>query len=88
MLDARRKRVLFRSLHRGTKEADWLLGGFAEAVVAELDEADLAGLERLQDVPDNDLVDWVLGRRPVDPAFDDALFRRLKAFAHEQKAAR
>ena len=36
--DIRRKRLLFRSWHRGTREADLILGSFAEAYLAGFDE--------------------------------------------------
>ena len=35
-LDPRRKRILYRAWHRGTKEMDLVLGGFADARLAEL----------------------------------------------------
>src|SRR5438874_2155068 len=44
-LDTRRKRLLFRSWHRGTKEADLLLGSFAERHLASFTEAQLETYE-------------------------------------------
>lgn len=79
-MDARRKRLLFRAQHCGMKENDIMLGGFAAAHVAELDAADLDAFERLLDQPDNDVYDWVTGRRPPPPAFDSPLFRQIRSF--------
>ncbi|HEX6101764.1 MAG TPA: succinate dehydrogenase assembly factor 2, partial [Alphaproteobacteria bacterium] len=39
--EIRRKRLRFRAWHRGTRETDLLFGGFADAHLAALDEAQL-----------------------------------------------
>ena len=54
-LDDRRKRLLFRCWHRGTREMDLILGRFADAEISELSDAEMAELELLIDVPDPDL---------------------------------
>src|SRR6202035_4800362 len=54
-LDDRRKRVLFRCWHRGTREMDLILGRFADAEIANLSEQELMQFEHLMDVPDPDL---------------------------------
>ena len=64
-LDARRRRLLYRATHRGTYENDILLGGFVQTHIATLPESDLAGLEALLDIPDNQLADWLSGREPI-----------------------
>lgn len=63
--DPRRKRLLFRSQHRGMKEADILLGGYVDRNLATMGEEDVAGIEALFDEADNDLVNWILGKEPV-----------------------
>ncbi len=63
--DVRRKRLLFQSHHRGTKEADHLMGGFADRHLADLDDAALDRFEALLDDADGDLFDWITQRRPV-----------------------
>jgi antitoxin CptB len=79
-LDARRRKLLFRSWHRGMREMDLIMGGFADAKVAELSERDLGELERLIEVPDRDLLAWITGEAAVPADFDSALFRDLCAF--------
>src|SRR5580698_6503003 len=54
-LDDRRKRLLFRCWHRGTREMDLILGRFADAEIAGLADDELAQLELLIEVPDPDL---------------------------------
>ncbi len=51
----RRRRALYRAQHRGTKEMDHLLGRFAEARLAEMDDAALGLFETLLALPDPDL---------------------------------
>jgi antitoxin CptB len=79
-LDDRRKRLLFRCWHRGTREMDLILGRFADAEIATLDDAELAQLEHLIEVPDPDLYAALAGDRPLAPEYASALFDRIKAF--------
>lgn len=84
-LDPRRKRLLFQSAHRGTKETDLLIGGFAERYVAELDEAQLGRLEALLDEPDTDLFDWITGRVPPPERHDNDVLRLMIAHGAERR---
>ena len=81
-LDERRRRLLFRSWHRGTREMDLIMGRFADANIGALSEAEVDAYERLTDVPEPELYAWITGERPVAPEHDTALFRRLYAFAN------
>ncbi len=78
-LDDRRKRLLFRCWHRGTREMDLILGRFADAEIAALSDGDLTELERLIDVPDPDLYAALTGDKPLDPENASPLFERIKA---------
>ncbi len=69
-LDARRKRLLFRCQHCGTRENDILIGGFAERRIAELDDGQLERLETLLHESDNDLQNWITGKEPVPDHLD------------------
>ena len=59
--DTRLKRLRFRASHRGTKEADLLIGGFADAYAAGWDEAGLAWFEALLEEDDVDIMAWAIG---------------------------
>lgn len=78
-IDMRRRRARFRSWHRGMREADLILGRFADARIEALTEAELEQYEALLDVPDTDFLKWVTGERPVPAACDTALFREISA---------
>jgi antitoxin CptB len=58
-LEVRRRRAAWRASHRGTKEMDWLLGKYVLAKLAEADGEALAALERLIEMPDPDLHQWI-----------------------------
>lgn len=81
-VDTRRKRLLFRSWHRGTKEADLLLGSFAERHLAELSPAQLDHYEALLELNDADLFDWIAGRADPPAERDSDVLRRLMAFKY------
>jgi antitoxin CptB len=80
-LDDRRKRLLFRCWHRGTREMDLILGRFADAAIAELSDDELVQLERLIEIPDPDLYAALTTTdKPLAAEFQGALFDRIKAF--------
>ena len=84
--DIRRKRLLFRSWHRGTREADLILGSFAEANLAAFDEARLDRYEALLECPDADLFDWITGRAAPPPEYDTDVTRLLLTFRYRPGA--
>jgi antitoxin CptB len=79
--EIRRKRLLFRSWHRGTRESDLILGRFAAAHLAQFDAAQLDRYEALLDCADPELFDWVAGRALPPRRYDDDVMRLLLAFA-------
>jgi antitoxin CptB len=83
-LDFRRRRLLFRSWHRGTREMDLIMGRFADAMISELTEAEIDELERLSEQPEPDLYAWITGDRPVPPEHDTGVFQKLRSFARRE----
>ena len=79
-LDDRRKRLLFRCWHRGTREMDLILGRFADKEIADLNEGELTELERLIEVPDPDLYAAITGDKVLSADVTGPLFVRIKAF--------
>ncbi|MCC8427604.1 succinate dehydrogenase assembly factor 2 [Reyranella aquatilis] len=79
-LVTRRKRLLYRSTYRGNKENDILLGQFARAHIDEFGAAELDQYERLLEVGDNDIYDWVSGKTAVPADQDTPVVRKLLAF--------
>ena len=79
-LDPRRRRLLFRSWHRGTREADLILGRFADVYVEGFDDAELDQYEHLLGAIETDLLAWVTGVVSVPPEHDTLMFRRVCDF--------
>jgi antitoxin CptB len=61
----RRKRLLWRATHRGIKEMDLILGGFVERHIAELDQNQLAELEAIIEIPDQEMLTWATLQEPI-----------------------
>lgn len=59
------------------RETDLIMGRFADAHIATLDDGELVEFERLLDVRDQDLLGWVTGEFATPAEYDTALFRRL-----------
>ena len=79
-LDTRRKRLLFRCWHRGTREMDFLIGRFADAHLPAMSDAELDDFERLIDLPDPDLYAALTGARPLPQEFTGPMFERMRDF--------
>jgi antitoxin CptB len=74
-----RKRLLFRSWHRGSRELDLILGGFAERHLAALDRDQLDRYGRLLENNDLDIYDWLTGCAPWPDGIGEDLGRLLTA---------
>jgi len=81
-LDPRRRRVLFRSWHRGIREMDLIMGRFSDAHIADLSEHELDDYETLMDLRDQEILSWIDGTAQVPAAYDTPLFRKLRDFNH------
>ena len=79
-LDARRKKLKFRSWHRGMREMDFILGRFADAGIAGLTGDELDQYERLLDFPDDQFFLLVTGDLPVPADLECPLLDRILAF--------
>jgi antitoxin CptB len=78
--DLRRRRLLFRSTHRGTFENDLLIGGFVRAQLSSLTDAELDALEAVMEMPDTDLADWLTGRMAIPEQEATPMLRRMRDF--------
>ncbi len=66
-LEKKRKRLIFRSWHRGMKEMDQIMGSFANDYVPNFSEAELDQYEEVLQNSDPELYDWIC-RRVEPPA--------------------
>jgi antitoxin CptB len=77
---ARLKKLSFRAWRRGFKEADIILGHFADAYLDSMSDAALDTFERLLEVPDQDLYGWIIEREPAPPEYQSEIMKLLNAF--------
>jgi antitoxin CptB len=75
----RLKRLRFRAWHRGTKEADLLIGGFFDRHHASWDDADISLFERLMEEQDVDIMGWATGSQPVPAEYRGPMMQALAA---------
>ena len=54
-IDQLKKKIIYRSKYRGTKEMDKLLGAFTDKYINDLDDKNLLDLEKLLEVDDSNL---------------------------------
>ena len=60
-IDELRKKIIYRSNYRGTKEMDNLLGSFTRKYINSLDKKDLIDLEKLLNIDDTNLYNFYNG---------------------------
>ena len=66
-----KKRLVFRSWHRGTKEMDLILGSFANAYIEAFSDEELALYAELLHIPDVDLYNWISRREELPEEHQD-----------------
>lgn len=78
LIENKRRRLIFRADHRGTKEMDILLGTFAKQNVPSFTEEELNEFDTLLSHNDPDLYNWITGKEtpPQEVAEMDA-FQKL-----------
>lgn len=77
-LDGRRRRLLFRATHRGTHELDLIIGGFVAPRIAAFTDAEIDALEKVLDMPEPDLADFLTGLRGIPPGADSSMLRAIR----------
>jgi antitoxin CptB len=72
------KRLHWRAHHRGTKEADLLIGGFFDNRHATWDAAERALFEAMLEEQDVDIMAWAHGTAEVPDRFEGPMIDALK----------
>jgi antitoxin CptB len=81
--EARIKRMTMRSWRRGTKEMDLILGPYAEAYLAQMQDAELDVYDQLLAENDQDLYAMILGQQTCPPEIA-ALLAKIGQFARDR----
>ena len=75
---ARLARLKFRAWHRGTREADYIMGCFFDRNHAQWNPAEVAWFEALLDQEDPDVLGWVMGTQAVPERFAGTQMEALR----------
>ena len=85
-IDQLKKKIIYRSNYRGTKEMDKLLGAFTKKYVNKLNIDDLIKLEKLLDLDDTNLYNFYKGLKTDFKIDDNKVNQLFKNFVfHEKK---
>lgn len=79
-LENKRKRLVFRSWHRGTKEMDQILGSFANKYIPVFSESELDAYEELLENSDPEMYDWICGRVDVPANKNSDILEKLLSY--------
>ena len=72
------KALRYRAWHRGTREADMMIGGFFDAHHAAWDPRTRDLFAALLNEPDVDIMAWAIGTLPVPDRFDGAMMQAMQ----------
>ncbi len=78
-LEAIRKRLLWRATHRGIKEMDMVVGGFAAQNLERMSASELGQFEILLEIPDQDLLAWLTNQETVPPNLASLMLSQILA---------
>ena len=79
-----KKKIIYRSNYRGTKEMDKLLGAFTNKYINKLNEHDLINLEKLLDIDDNNLYNFYNNLKTDFKVEENNVSSLFKNFKYEQ----
>ena len=85
-LNEKRGRIAFRAWRRGFREADMVLGPFADREGPSLSEAELNEFEALLNIDDQYLYAWIIGREPTPAEHETPLMARIRTFMRDHVA--
>ena len=86
-MDVHRRKLRYRAWHRGFREADLILGPFADAHVEAMSPDQLAAFEDLLEQPDQDLYEWIVEAAEPPPTVDGDLLAMIRSFRHSARHA-
>ena len=79
-----KKKLIYRSQYRGTKEMDKLIGSFVETNINRFDNNDLMDLEKFLDIDDDTLYKFYNGLISEDTLFNTKVGKLFKSFNYKK----
>jgi antitoxin CptB len=86
-LEPLRRKLTFRAWHRGTREADLLIGTFADRHIASFDAEQLAQFDRLLAENDPDIYEWMTGQSEIPAEHINSVTALLRRFRFVAKSS-
>ena len=71
-------------MHRGIREMDIVIGTFVRGFIDSATSADMDELERILEIPDQDLLAWLTGAQPVPESETSQLLQKILASRFDQ----
>lgn len=84
-LEDYKKKLIFRAWHRGTREADLLIGSFAKEFVPAMSEAEVNEFATIMERSDPDIYNWMTGREEPPKELQNSVMERLKNYRFKGK---
>ena len=84
-LEQLKKKIIYRSNYRGTKEMDKLLGAFTNKYINQLSNEDLLNLEKLLEIDDNNLYNYYNGLKTNIKIENNKINLLFKNFSYIQQ---
>lgn len=81
-----RKRLLWRATHRGIKEMDIMVGGFATARLGTMSEVELHQFAAILELPDQDLLSWATRQSEVPDAVRSPMLLAILSYRPDTSA--
>ena len=79
-LDVERRRLLWRASHRGIKEMDLIVGGYAAAYLPTMESSDLKVFAEILEIPDQLLLSWATNQEAIPDAQKSKMLDDVLAF--------
>ena len=83
-LEISKKKFLYKSSYRGSKEMDLIIGNFAKKFIDLFDKNELHLFSQILDSEDNDLYQWIFGKSETPDHFKNRVFQLLIDFSVKQ----
>ena len=76
-LETYKKKIIFKSSHRGSKEMDILLGNFIKKYIELFNENELGLFNDILECDDDDIYQWIIGKKEIPNQYSNRVFSLL-----------
>ena len=83
-IDELKKKIIYRSTYRGTKEMDALISSFTKQIINDLNSDELINLSNLLDIDDENLYKFNQGLSPTVDIEENKVSKLFKEFKYKK----